>query len=91
MIDFCAIDFETATHERHSACEMGICVVENGEIVSPIKDMRFDETFYHFFGEKLEDLDECSQLIPQVFSYWERKLGGSFVPGILVKDFPFTL
>lgn len=33
MIDFCAIDFETATHERHSACEMGICIVENGEIV----------------------------------------------------------
>ncbi len=34
MLNFCAIDFETATHERHSACEMGICVVENGEIVS---------------------------------------------------------
>lgn len=33
MIDFCAIDFETATPERHSACEMGICLVENGEIV----------------------------------------------------------
>lgn len=33
LIDFCAIDFETATHERHSACEMGICLVENGEIV----------------------------------------------------------
>ena len=33
MIDFCAIDFETATHERNSACEMGICVVENGVIV----------------------------------------------------------
>lgn len=33
MLDFCAIDFETATHERNSACEMGICVVENGEIV----------------------------------------------------------
>ena len=33
MIDFCAIDFETATHERNSACEMGICIVENGEIV----------------------------------------------------------
>ena len=33
MLDFCSIDFETATHERHSACEMGICVVENGEIV----------------------------------------------------------
>lgn len=33
-MDFCAIDFETATHERHSACELGICVVENSKIVS---------------------------------------------------------
>lgn len=33
MIDFCAIDFETATHERHSACELGICVVSNGNII----------------------------------------------------------
>lgn len=33
MLDFCAIDFETATHERNSACEMGICLVENGMIV----------------------------------------------------------
>lgn len=33
-MDFCAIDFETATHERHSACELGICVVENSQIVS---------------------------------------------------------
>lgn len=32
MIDFCAIDFETATHERNSACELGICIVENGAI-----------------------------------------------------------
>lgn len=33
-MDFCAIDFETATYERHSACELGICVVENSQIVS---------------------------------------------------------
>jgi len=33
-MDFCAIDFETATHERHSACELGICVVENSQIIS---------------------------------------------------------
>lgn len=32
MIDFCAIDFETATHEKNSACELGICLVENGKI-----------------------------------------------------------
>ncbi len=32
MINFCAIDFETATHERSSACELGVTVVENGQI-----------------------------------------------------------
>ncbi len=33
-MNFCAIDFETATYERNSACEMGICVVENSQIVT---------------------------------------------------------
>lgn len=32
MLDFCALDFETATHERNSACELGVTLVENGEI-----------------------------------------------------------
>lgn len=31
-MDFIALDFETATHERNSACELGICIVENGVI-----------------------------------------------------------
>ncbi|QQV03693.1 MULTISPECIES: 3'-5' exonuclease [Chryseobacterium] len=32
-MDFCALDFETATHERNSACELGICVVQNSSVV----------------------------------------------------------
>ncbi len=32
-MDFVALDFETATHEKNSACELGICIVENSEIV----------------------------------------------------------
>lgn len=32
-MNFIALDFETATHERNSACELGICVVENTKIV----------------------------------------------------------
>lgn len=32
-MDFCAIDFETATHERNSACELGICIVQDSKIV----------------------------------------------------------
>lgn len=33
-MNFCALDFETATHERNSACELGICVVEDSKIIS---------------------------------------------------------
>ena len=31
--NFIAIDFETATPKQHSACQLGIVVVENGNIV----------------------------------------------------------
>lgn len=31
-LNFIAIDFETATGKRASICEVGICVVRNGEI-----------------------------------------------------------
>lgn len=65
--------------------------VENGEIVSPIEDMRFDETLYHFWGAALEDLGDRPILVPQVFSYGERSLGGLSVPSMLVNDFSFTL
>lgn len=32
-MDFCAIDFETATHEKNSACELGICIVQDSKII----------------------------------------------------------
>lgn len=32
-MNFVALDFETATPERNSACEIGMCVVENAEII----------------------------------------------------------
>ncbi|SDR07238.1 DNA polymerase-3 subunit epsilon [Chryseobacterium soldanellicola] len=32
-MDFCAIDFETATNHRSSACEVGVCVVQDSKIV----------------------------------------------------------
>jgi DNA polymerase-3 subunit epsilon len=32
-MDFVAIDFETATHQRSSACAVGIITVENSQIV----------------------------------------------------------
>lgn len=65
--------------------------VEDGQIVSPIEDMRFDETFYHFWGEGLEALGERGELVPTISSYGERSLGGVSTPGMLVNDFTFTL
>jgi predicted Zn-dependent protease len=65
--------------------------VEKGEIISPIKDMRFDETLYHFWGEGLLGLTDKSYLIPETDSYDQRSIGGSCVPGMLVDNFSYTL
>lgn len=65
--------------------------VENGEIVSPIQDLRFDESFYNLFGDGLVDLTNFADVIPSTGSYFQRDVGGSKVPGILVNDFKFTL
>lgn len=32
-MDFVALDFETANEKRHSPCSLGICIVENNEVV----------------------------------------------------------
>jgi len=65
--------------------------VENGEIASPIQDLRFDESFYSLFGDALIDLTNYSEVIPNTGSYFKRDVGGAKVPGILLSDFKFTL
>ncbi|HNX30104.1 MAG TPA: metallopeptidase TldD-related protein [Holophaga sp.] len=65
--------------------------VEDGRIVSPIKDMRFDESIYHLFGDKLAGLTRQRTLVPETSTYGHRALGGALLPGILVEDFAFTL
>jgi predicted Zn-dependent protease len=65
--------------------------VENGEIVAPIKDLRFDETIYRVFGENLVELTKETEIGPNLYSYEKRGMGGSKTPGMLVNDFTFTL
>ncbi|MBN4002981.1 TldD/PmbA family protein [Nostoc sp. LPT] len=65
--------------------------VEKGEIIAPIENLRFDESLYHFWGENLVDLTTFQEFIPEVGTYESRQLGGSLVPGMLVKDFTYTL
>ncbi|MBK1988206.1 TldD/PmbA family protein [Sphaerospermopsis aphanizomenoides BCCUSP55] len=66
--------------------------VENGEIVAPIENLRFDESLYRFWGaENLIDFTNFQEFIPEVGTYESRQLGGSLVPGMLVEDFTYTL
>ncbi len=65
--------------------------VEDGQIVAPIKDMRFDESIYHLLGDKLLGLTRQRSLVPETGSYYQRALGGALLPGILVDNFTFTL
>ncbi|MEH2208699.1 MAG: TldD/PmbA family protein [Nostoc sp.] len=65
--------------------------VENGEIIAPIENLRFDESLYRFWGENLIDLTTFQEFIPEVGTYDSRQLGGSLVPGMLVEDFTYTL
>ncbi len=69
----------------------GCLWVENGEIVGPIKDLRFDETLYHIFGDGLQEVTNFSDTHMSNDTYDIRHIGGSKVPGMLVKDFTFTL
>lgn len=65
--------------------------VENGQLVSPIEDLRFDESLYQIFGDGLVGLTKEAHIIPSTGSYFEREIGGVSVPGIVVDNFKFTL
>lgn len=65
--------------------------VEDGRPVGPIQDMRFDETLFRCFGSELEDLTTETAIIPETSTYGHRALGGARVPGLLLKNFQFTL
>ncbi len=65
--------------------------VEGGEIVAPIKDLRFDDSLYAFLGENLEAVTDFQTFVADVDTYGGRSLGGAQVPGMLIRDFTFTL
>ncbi len=65
--------------------------VENGEVIAPIENMRFDDSIYNFFGDNLESVTDKSHLHPTVQTYDGRELGGVSCPGILLKSFELTL
>ncbi|MBW4514935.1 MAG: TldD/PmbA family protein [Timaviella obliquedivisa GSE-PSE-MK23-08B] len=65
--------------------------VENGEIVAPIENLRFDESLYQCLGDNLMALTDFQEFIPEVGTYHNRNPGGMIVPGILTEGFTYTL
>lgn len=65
--------------------------VENGEVIAPIEDMRFDVSLFDILNEGLVDVTEFREVDPSVSTYYQRSLGGKNLPGFLIKDFSFTL
>ncbi|MBN2874273.1 MAG: hypothetical protein JXM71_04185, partial [Spirochaetales bacterium] len=65
--------------------------VEDGKVVAPIKDMRWDESLYAMLGSKLEAVTKERHLIVESMTYERRQVGGSLLPGILVDGLTFTL
>ncbi|HEX7675315.1 MAG TPA: metallopeptidase TldD-related protein [Bdellovibrio sp.] len=65
--------------------------VENGEIVAPIADLRFDESLYDCLGGNLLAVTDFQEIEPSTSTYESRSFGGKKVPGMLIKDFKFTL
>ncbi|MEK2687455.1 TldD/PmbA family protein [Bdellovibrio sp. GT3] len=65
--------------------------VENGEIVAPIADMRWDESLYEALGENLLAVTNFQDIDPTIDTYNSRAWGGKKLPGLLIKDFKFTL
>ena len=65
--------------------------VENGELVGPIEDLRFDDSIYNLFGSQLLGLTTERELSVSTLTYDQRALGGSLVPGVLVESMVFTL
>jgi predicted Zn-dependent protease len=65
--------------------------VENGEMICPIENMRFDDTIFRFFGDSLEALTAQVKYLPDTGTYGMRSLGGITTPGALLSDMKFTL
>ena len=81
MLDFAAIDFETANSERSSVCSVGIVIVRGGEIVDSFYSLIQPEPNYYNYwcsqvhGLCYDDTDDAP-LFPEVWKQIEPMIEG---------------
>jgi predicted Zn-dependent protease len=65
--------------------------VEDGAPFAPVNAMRFDDSLYHLFGERLEALTRERELILSAETYGGRSTASHLVPGMLVAGIDLTM
>jgi predicted Zn-dependent protease len=65
--------------------------VERGRIQAPVNALRFDETLYNLFGNKLINLTCEREMLLDPGTYGARSSRSARLPGLLVEDMRFTL
>lgn len=72
-INFIAIDFETATSRHASICEVGICVVRNGEITETRSWLvRPEDNYYNYYNIKVHGIrPQDTENAPDFRQVWE--------------------
>ena len=81
MLNFAAIDFETANYHRSSVCSVGVVIVRNGQIVEKIYHLiRPEPEWYSYWNTKIHGLTivdtENAKIFPQVWAEIEPKIAG---------------
>lgn len=81
MLNFAAIDFETANNERSSVCSVGIVIVRNGEILDNFYSLIQPEpNYYNYWCSQVhglchEDTDDAP-VFPKVWAQIEPLIEG---------------
>lgn len=80
MLDFVAIDFETANGQRTSVCSVGVVIVRGGEVVDKIyRLIKPTPNYYAYFCQQahgLCDRDTCNATsFPEVWAEIVCKIG----------------
>ena len=72
-MDFIALDFETANHQRESVCEMGIAVVVDGRIIeSKSWLVKPRQNWFHIMNTRIHGIDaEQVANKPEFDAVWE--------------------
>ena len=74
MLNFAAIDFETANYNRSSVCSVGIAIVENGEVTDKIYHLiRPRPNFYCLWATEIHGLSYYDTINePEFPEIWEK-------------------